>query len=511
MIQDQLPPAITRKLLRKETAKDETLQKLMEDIRLGKCRPALHRYQQVFEELAIVDGLVVRGEQLIIPQALQGDVIQLAHEGHQGQDKTLQWMRQSVWFPNMGAKVREFVECCLPCQAAQAKTETEPLKPTEFPEGPWQELHADYKGPIGNDWYLHVLIDQYSKFPVVQVVKSTSWEQLQPRLEEAFATHGIPERITTDGGPPYNGHEFKEYCQRMGVEHHTTTPEDAQANGFAEAFVKIMVKLVHTAVVEKQDPRKRVNKYLLAYRATPHKVTGRSPAELLYGRKIRTKLPALKKQQQGDLDKEVREKHERERQKQKSYADEKRKAKIKEIKPGDQVMVQQRKTTVKTPWDPSPYTVTQVKGSQVELKRGEDRKRRALNLVKKVKFRQGAENRETKSKDNEDPDIDITIEEIRRRIRQEKEVAEAIIQEQGAAEDGAQGSQGLDESTDSDFTVTYDEGPASPEAVRAEDGEKEAAAAGGSAKKLSPRQRQRRKSLARNKKKQWGAEWMLQL
>ena len=72
---------------------------------MGKCRPALHRYQQVFEELAIVDGLVVRGEQLIIPQALQGDVIQLAHEGHQGQDKTLQWMRQSVWFPNMGAKV----------------------------------------------------------------------------------------------------------------------------------------------------------------------------------------------------------------------------------------------------------------------------------------------------------------------------------------------------------------------------------------------------------------------
>ena len=42
----------------------------MEDIKLGKCRPALHRYQQVFEELAMVDGLVVRGEQLIIPQAL---------------------------------------------------------------------------------------------------------------------------------------------------------------------------------------------------------------------------------------------------------------------------------------------------------------------------------------------------------------------------------------------------------------------------------------------------------
>ena len=26
-----------------------------------------------------------------------------------------------------------------------------------------------------------------------------------------------------------------------------------------------------------------------------------------------------------------------------------------EVKPGVQVMVQQRKSTVKTPWDPSPY------------------------------------------------------------------------------------------------------------------------------------------------------------
>ena len=174
-------------------------------------------------------------------------------------------------------------------------------------------------------------------------------------------------------------------------------------------------------------------------------------------------------------------------------------------------MVQQRKSTVKTPWDPRPYTVTQVKGSQVELKRGDDLKRRALNLVKKVKFRQGAEGRETKSIDKEDPDIDTTIEEIRRRIRQEKEETEAITQEQRPAGDGAQGSQGLDESTDSDFTVTYEEGPSSPEVARAEDGEKDGAAVGGPAKKLSPRQRHRRQSLARNKKKQWGAEWMLQL
>ena len=84
-------------------------------------------------------------------------------------------------------------------------------------------------------------------------------------------------------------------------------------------------------------------------------------------------------------------------------------------------MIQQRKSTTKTPWDPRPFTVTQVKGSQVEVKRGEELKKRAVNLIKKLKLRKGAKNRETEEKD-EDPDIDITIEEIRRRIREEKGV-----------------------------------------------------------------------------------------
>ena len=44
----------------------------------------------------------------------------------------------------------------------------------------------------------------------------------------------------------------------------------------------------------------------------------------------------------------------------------------------------------------------------MEVKRGEEVKRRALNLIKKIKFRKEEKNRETKNRDDEDPDIDIT-------------------------------------------------------------------------------------------------------
>ena len=122
--------------------------------------------------------MIIREGRLLVPESLRPITIQIAHEGHLGQEKTLRLLRQTVWFPNMEGLVKEFVETCPPCQAAQPRTETEPINPTEYPEGPWQALHADFKGPVAGSWYLHVIIDQYSKYPVVHIVKSTSWEDL---------------------------------------------------------------------------------------------------------------------------------------------------------------------------------------------------------------------------------------------------------------------------------------------------------------------------------------------
>ena len=66
----------------------------------------------------------------------------------------------------MGAGVREFIESCLPCQSVQARAETGSRSVAGITRG--------IKRTIGKEYYLHVLINQYSKFPVVQAVKSTS-------------------------------------------------------------------------------------------------------------------------------------------------------------------------------------------------------------------------------------------------------------------------------------------------------------------------------------------------
>ena len=132
---------------------------------------------------------------------------------------------------------------------------------------------------------MHVVIDQYSKYPEVDVLTSTSFVKLKPALDRIFSTHGIPESLTTDNGPPYPSHAMSEYAKQMGFSLTPVTPDDPQSNGFAENFVKQMCKLVHTAVADGKNPKEEVHNFLLQYRATPHSTTEYSPAELLFGRK----------------------------------------------------------------------------------------------------------------------------------------------------------------------------------------------------------------------------------
>ena len=68
------------------------------------------------------------------------------------------------------------------------------------------------------------MIDQYSKYPVVEVCTSTSWQQMQPMLENVMVLLGNVEMSTSDGGPPYYSREFKRFAKRMGFKHYICTP-----------------------------------------------------------------------------------------------------------------------------------------------------------------------------------------------------------------------------------------------------------------------------------------------
>ena len=79
-----------------------------------------------------------------------------------------------------------------------------------------------------------MLIDNYSRWPEVAMVTSTSFQQLQGKLENSFSIHGIPESITHDNGPCYNSAYWRTFSRKWGFEARASTPENPKANGIAE-------------------------------------------------------------------------------------------------------------------------------------------------------------------------------------------------------------------------------------------------------------------------------------
>jgi transposase InsO family protein len=102
--------------------------------------------------------------------------------------------------------------------------------------------------------------------------------------EHIIYRFGIPQTITTDQGVQFVSSEFREFAESMGIKLFNSSPYYAQANGQAEAYNKIMIKLIQKKIDQKPKRWHSVlNEALWAYRMAPHGATKTSPYELVYG------------------------------------------------------------------------------------------------------------------------------------------------------------------------------------------------------------------------------------
>jgi len=279
--------------------------------------------------------------------------------------KTKQLLREKVWFPNIDGRIKLKVEQCVACQANSSGSRPDPLQMSPLPPEPWHTVHVDFCGPFPTGEYLFVVIDAYSRFPEVEVVHSTAASGVIPKLDRIFATHGLPRIIRSDNGPPFNSEDIRKYMAENGINLSRITPLWPQANSEAENFMKPMTKAIRSAHAEGKPWKKHFHKFLLNYRSTPHCTTGFTPAELLFNRKVRNKLPHLSNDTQF-TSQEVEKRDEKAKAKMKAYADAKARAAPSEIAVGDLVLARQRKQSkLSTPFDPRPFRVIRKKGTMV--------------------------------------------------------------------------------------------------------------------------------------------------
>jgi len=203
------PLALTLEQVQEETTADITLGAVRKAIQSGKWYEALKVpevdindlkvLEKCAHELSVIEDpqssekfVILKDNLLVIPKSLQKSVVCLAHEGHQGITKTKQLLRQKVWFRGMNSLVEGICQSCLACQAATYKKIHEPLQMSELPADVWHSLCADFCGPFPNGFYLLVVMDEYSRFPVVEMVRSTSAQSTIEKLDATFSMFGVP-------------------------------------------------------------------------------------------------------------------------------------------------------------------------------------------------------------------------------------------------------------------------------------------------------------------------------
>ena len=276
---------------RESTANDETMQQLRLTIRRGWPKKMsslpreLQEYWNVRDELHEADGLVLRGDRLVVPSDLRQDMLKLIHESHQGMDKCKARARTVLYWPGMASDIETITGQCHVCLRFRANNQKEPLIQRDVPELPWQRAAVDIMTFKGNDYL--VVVDCYSKYPEIALLESKTAACVINHLKSMFARHGIAEELLSDN-MPFASKEFVDFAREWKIGLTTSSPNFPQSNGQAERVVQNLKNILKKCDYEGRDPYLA----LLEYRNTPITGIDYSPAQMSMSRMLRSKLPA---------------------------------------------------------------------------------------------------------------------------------------------------------------------------------------------------------------------------
>jgi len=200
-------------------------------------------------------------------------------------------------------------------------------------------------------------------------MQSTTSQKMIEALTLIFVRYGYPFTLKSDNAAQFVSEEFEEFLSKNGIEHRTSPPLWPQANGEVERQNRTLLKVLKIAQVEGKRWKDELNKFLLAYQTTPHSTTGMTPASLMFGRELKTKLPELRPNK-SVLDESIRGRDWKHKLSSKFYADKQRNATFNPVVPGDKVLLKNTKSSGKLApnFEPQPYTVQTKEGQELTLK-----------------------------------------------------------------------------------------------------------------------------------------------
>ncbi|KAJ8371210.1 hypothetical protein SKAU_G00112380 [Synaphobranchus kaupii] len=246
---------------------------------------AVRLYWPIKEELSVQNGVLFRGQRVVIPKSLRPEMLARVHCSHIGGEACYRQARETIYWPGMQSEIKDFVSKCTTCNEYAIEQQKETLLSHELPTRPWQIVSLDLFQHSGKDFLL--LVDHYSDFWEIDVLPDLSAETTIKRCKAQFARYGQPDRVISDNGPQFACTQFRKFAVEWEFEHITSSPRHPKANGKAEAAVKITKNLCKKALREGKDAWKAI----LQWRNTRTESIDSSPAQRLMSRRLKSALP----------------------------------------------------------------------------------------------------------------------------------------------------------------------------------------------------------------------------
>ena len=185
----------------------------------------LKLYYKVAGEISVTEGLLLRGNRLIIPQSLRKEMLERLHEGHLGIVKCRARANCSVWSPNLSVQIQEKIERCDICNKEK----------TNQPE-PMLQSESQMVGTDLFEWNRnsYLLVVDYFQVSGIGEIRIDNFKCCHHTLEVNFQ----PTRYSGQ----YASKAFKQFFSLI-----TSSPHYPQSNGEAERMVQTIKNLLRKA------------------------------------------------------------------------------------------------------------------------------------------------------------------------------------------------------------------------------------------------------------------------
>ncbi|XP_059097949.1 uncharacterized protein K02A2.6-like [Tigriopus californicus] len=241
-------------------------------------------FSNIWNEVSFDDQhrILLFHNRVIVPRHIRRSLLDKLHLSHSGITKTRSLARALYYWPSLNREINNIISSCEQCtRLPPSQHFTPPQK--SISQHPFQDVSVDLFEEKGH--YYLVLVDRYSGWPCISKLNKLDTNTITNILSNWLIDWGIPCSIKTDNGPQFRS-SFDEFCQEMKIEHQTSSPNNPQSNGHAEAGVKAMKYLV-----AKSSNWQSLLTALCEWRNTPQS-SGYSPAQRLLGGRQRTLILA---------------------------------------------------------------------------------------------------------------------------------------------------------------------------------------------------------------------------